>query len=51
MINVGQETYPQLAEIFFSYKNRALKPLVDHFLYCFLASNVNNLLWKSLVPE
>lgn len=33
MINAANETYPQLPEIFFSYKNPALKPICDCILF------------------
>jgi hypothetical protein len=32
MINAAKETYPQLPEIFFSYKIPALKPIVVYFM-------------------
>lgn len=37
MINAAKETYPQLPEIFFSYKNPALKPIVDYFVFSKMA--------------
>lgn len=33
MINVATETYPQLPEIFFSYKNPVLKPISGYVLF------------------